>query len=182
MKIFQSLVMGLVVCLSGGAAMAVDTVHDFTVKSIEGKDVKLSDYKGKVLLIVNVASKCGATPQYEQLQALQKKYESKGLVVLGFPCNQFGMQEPGSETQIKEFCESTYEVSFPLFAKIDVNGDKEAPLYHFLKETAPESGNIGWNFEKFIVGKDGKVAARFKTRTKPDAAEVVKVLETELGK
>ena len=182
MKIWQSLVMGLVVCLAGGNVMAADTVHDFTVKSIDGKDVKMSDYKGKVLLIVNVASKCGATPQYEQLQALQAKYESKGLVVVGFPCNQFGGQEPGSAAEIKEFCTSTYDVTFPLMSKIDVNGSEQAPIYAFLKEQAAEPGNIGWNFEKFIVGKDGKVAGRFKTRTKPDAPEVVKVLEAELAK
>ncbi len=162
--------------------MAADSVHDFTVKSIDGKDVKMSDYKGKVLLIVNVASKCGATPQYEQLQALQAKYESKGLVVVGFPCNQFGGQEPGTAAEIKDFCKSTYDVSFPLMSKIDVNGSDQAPIYAFLKEHAADTGNIGWNFEKFIVGKDGNVAARFKTRTKPDAAEVVKVLEAELAK
>ena len=162
--------------------MAADSVHDFTVKSIDGKDVKMSDYKGKVLLIVNVASKCGATPQYEQLQALQAKYESKGLVVVGFPCNQFGCQEPVTAAEIKDFCKSTYDVSFPLMSKIDVNGSDQAPIYEFMKEHAADTGNIGWNFEKFIVGKDGNVAASFKTRTKPDAAEVVKVLEAELAK
>ncbi len=158
------------------------SVHDFKVKSLDGKEVELEKYKGKVLLVVNVASQCGATPQYTQLQQLHEKYADQGLVVMGFPCNQFGAQEPGSAAEIKEFCSTKYAVKFPMFAKINVNGDEQAPIYDFLKSNSDDHSNIGWNFEKFIVGKDGKVAARFKTRTKPDAPEVVKVLEDELGK
>jgi glutathione peroxidase len=170
-------------CLAMGATtMAADSIHEFKVKTLDGKDVSLADYKGKVLLVVNVASKCGATPQYEQLQALHEKYKEKGLVVMGFPCNQFGGQEPGSAKQIREFCSSTYNVEFPMFAKIDVNGDKEAAVYDFLKSKADDHGDIGWNFEKFIVSKDGKVIGRFKTRTKPDADQVVEVIEKELAK
>ena len=163
-------------------AKAPDSVHDFKVKSLDGKDVDLEKYKGKVMLVVNVASQCGATPQYTQLQELHDKYADKGLVVMGFPCNQFGAQEPGSADEIKEFCSIKYRVKFPMFSKIDVNGDEQAPIYDFLKSSSDDHTNIGWNFEKFIVGKDGKVAARFKTRTKPDAPEVLKVLEEQLAK
>ena len=179
-----------VICLTGinvvaeekSAAKDPSSVHDFTVKSLEGKDVELGSYKGKVLLVVNVASECGATPQYAQLQQLHETYGDKGLVVMGFPCNQFGAQEPGSAKEIRTFCTREYAVKFPMFAKIDVNGDKTAPLYSFLKNNADDHKNIGWNFEKFLVGKDGKVAARFGTRTQPDAPEVIKLLEEELSK
>lgn len=162
--------------------MAADSVHDFKVKSLEDKEVSLSDYKGKVLLIVNVASQCGATPQYAQLQEMYEKHKSDGLVVVGFPCNQFGGQEPGTAKEIREFCDSRYKVTFPMFAKIDVNGKQQAPLYEHLKKNADKSSDIGWNFEKFVVGKDGKVAARFGTRTKPDAPEVVAAIKSELEK
>lgn len=182
MKLLQSMLLGMALCVIGGTVVAAESVHDFKVKSLDGKDVNLADYKGKVLLIVNVASKCGATPQYEQLEALHEKYGSKGLVVMGFPCNQFGGQEPGTAKEIREFCSSTYNVQFPMFSKIDVNGEAQSPLYDFLKKSSEDQGNIGWNFEKFVIGKDGRVVSRFKTRTKPDAEEVVKVIETELSK
>ncbi|MEQ9411875.1 MAG: glutathione peroxidase [Fuerstiella sp.] len=189
MKLFSCLIMGLAVA-TGVNVLAEEakekeaptSIHDFKMKSLEGTEVDLAKYKGKVLLVVNVASRCGATPQYEQLQALNEKYKDQGLVVMGFPCNQFGAQEPGSATEIREFCTSKYSVTFPMFAKIDVNGDNQSPLYDFLKDTADDHSNIGWNFEKFVVGKDGKVSARFKTRTAPDATEVVKVIEEELSK
>lgn len=161
---------------------AAESVHDFTVKTLDGKDIKLSKYKGKVLLVVNVASECGATPQYRQLQAMYEKYSTQGLVVMGFPCNQFGAQEPGNADQIRQFCTAEYAVKFPMFSKIDVNGTTEAPLYDFLKSTADDHSNIGWNFEKFLIGKDGKVAARFKTGTQPDAPEVVTLVEEALGR
>ncbi len=164
------------------APQAAETVHEFTVKSLDGKDIDLSKYKGKVLLVVNVASECGATPQYRQLQAMYEKYADQGLVVMGFPCNQFGAQEPGDADQIRQFCSAEYAVKFPMFSKIDVNGKTEAPLYDFLKSTAEDHSNVGWNFEKFLVGKDGKVAARFKTRTQPDAPEVVTLIEEALAK
>lgn len=163
-------------------AKAPSSVHDFKMKSLEGKDVELSKYKGKVLLVVNVASQCGATPQYKQLQALHEKYANKGLVVMGFPCNQFGAQEPGSAKEIRSFCSREYAVKFPLFAKIDVNGGDQAPLYDYLKSSADDHSNIGWNFEKFVISKEGKVAGRFKTRTQPDDPSVVKLLEEELSK
>lgn len=164
------------------AAVPPTSIHDFKMKSLEGKEVDFSKYKGKVLLVVNVASQCGATPQYRELQALHEKYADKGLVVMGFPCNQFGAQEPGSAEEIREFCSLKYNVKFPMFAKIDVNGDSQSPLYDFLKTSSGDQSNIGWNFEKFVVSKDGKVAARFKTRTKPDAPEVVQLLEEELSR
>jgi glutathione peroxidase len=158
---------------------------DFKVKSITGKEVDLADYKGKVLLMVNVASKCGYTPQYEGLEAMYEKQKDKGLVVLGFPCNQFLWQEPGSDEQIAQFCSSKYHVTFPMFSKIEVNGANAAPLYKYLTsvETKPaKKGKISWNFEKFVVGKNGEVVARFAPGTEPDAPEVVKVIDAELAK
>ena len=157
----------------------------FTVKDIDGKDVDLSQYKGKVVMIVNVASKCGNTPQYEQLEALNKKYREQGLVILGFPANEFLHQEPGTNAEIKEFCTSTYQVDFPMFSKIVVKGPGQADLYKYLtsKETDPQHpGDITWNFEKFLIGRDGQIVNRFKPKTKPDAPEVVKAIETELAK
>jgi glutathione peroxidase len=151
------------------------------VKDAKNNDKPLSDYKGKVLLIVNVASKCGHTPQYAGLQALYEKYQGQGFAVLGFPCNQFGGQEPGSMEEILTFCSSKYDVNFPIFSKVDVNGDNRAPLYAKLAQTPPE-GNISWNFEKFLIGRDGSVVARFSPRTKPDNADVVTAIETELKK
>jgi glutathione peroxidase len=158
---------------------------DFKMKSLAGKDVDLSKYQGQVVLVVNVASACGLTPQYEQLQALHEKYAEKGLAVLGFPCNQFGEQEPGTADEIKEFCRKEYGVKFDLFAKIEVNGKDACPLYKHLTglDTKPVgSGKISWNFEKFVIGRGGEVVARFAPRTKPDAPEVLKVIEGELAK
>jgi glutathione peroxidase len=164
--------------------VAADTVHDFKVKNIKGDDVDLSSYKGKVLLIVNVASKCGATPQYDPLQALYTKYADKGLVVLGFPANNFGAQEPGTDEEIAEFCTSNYSVEFPMFSKVSVKGDDKAPLFTYLTsaENPDKQGDIGWNFEKFLVGKDGKLIRRFPTKVKPDDATVVAAIEEALGK
>jgi len=157
----------------------------FKMKSIAGQEVDLAQYKGKVVMIVNVASKCGLTPQYNELEALYEKYKDKGVVVLGFPCNQFGKQEPGTDAEIAEFCSETYKVKFPMFSKIDVNGKDAAPLYKLLtsSETQPKGkGDISWNFEKFLIGKDGQIAARFAPRTEPDAKEVVAKIEAELAK
>jgi glutathione peroxidase len=153
-----------------------------TMKSIDGTDVDLGSYQGKVVLVVNVASRCGATPQYEGLQALYEKYKDKGFVVLGFPANDFGAQEPGSDDQIKEFCTSKYDVTFPMFSKITVKGADKPKLYQVLTETANPAGDIGWNFEKFLIGKDGKVAGRFKTRVSPDDAALVAAIEAALAK
>lgn len=146
------------------------SVYDFTVKDINGQDISLEQYKGKYLLIVNVASKCGYTPQYEGLEALYRELGSK-LAVLGFPCNQFRQQEPGDENEIKNFCSLTYNVSFPLFAKVDVNGKDTTPLYSFLKQEKPGflgSQAIKWNFTKFLVGPEGKVIKRYAPNDKPE--------------
>jgi glutathione peroxidase len=139
-------------------------VYDFSAKSIDGSEQSLSAYKGKVLLVVNVASKCGFTPQYKGLETLYREYKDKGLVILGFPCDQFGHQEPGDENEIKNFCSLNYDVSFPMFAKIKVNGDDAHPLYQFLKKE--QGGILGseavkWNFTKFLVDKSGKVVKRY---------------------
>jgi glutathione peroxidase len=159
------------------------SIYEFSMKDIDGKDVKLDAYKGKVVMIVNVASKCGLTPQYEGLEALYKKYKDQGFVVLGFPANNFMGQEPGTETEIKEFCKLKYDVSFPMFSKISVKGTDQHPFYTFLtndKSNAGFSGDISWNFEKFLFNKDGKTLARFSPRTKPDAPEVVEAIEKAL--
>jgi len=150
----------------------MSTIYDFAAQAISGSEVSISDYRGKVLLIVNTASKCGFTPQYEGLEALYRDLRDKGLIVLGFPCNQFGSQEPGDATEIASFCKLTYDVSFPMFAKVDVNGPEASPLFVWLKNEAPGflgSKNIKWNFTKFLVDKNGKVAKRFSPTTKPDA-------------
>jgi glutathione peroxidase len=157
----------------------------FTMKSLDGKDVDLSKYQGKVVMIVNVASKCGLTPQYEQLQALHEKYAKEGLAILGFPCNQFLSQEPGTAEEIKEFCRVKYGVAFDMFAKIEVNGDGACDLYKFLTalDTKPVgAGKISWNFEKFILNRKGEVVVRFAPKTKPDDPEVIKVIKEELAK
>ena len=153
-----------------------------TMKSIDGSDVDLGSYRGKVVLIVNVASRCGATPQYAGLQDLYEKYQDQGFVILGFPANDFGGQEPGSDEQIMEFCTSKYDVSFPMFSKITVKGGDKAKLYAVLTETSDPSGEIGWNFEKFLIAKDGSIAGRFKTRVAPNDPAVVAAIEAELAK
>ena len=158
---------------------AASSVHEFTVNTISGKAESLADYKGKVVLVVNVASKCGYTPQYEGLEALYKKYKDRGLVVLGFPANNFMSQEPGSNDEIGAFCKSKYGVTFPMFSKISVKGDDKAPLYHFLTSTG---GEIPWNFTKFLVGKDGKPIQRFAPNVAPDAAELSGAIEKALGR
>jgi glutathione peroxidase len=147
-------------------------LHDFTVDDIHGKPVKLDSYKNRVLLVVNTASQCGFTPQYKGLEALQKKYHGKGFDVLGFPCNQFGGQEPGTEAEIATFCETSFGVTFPMFAKVDVNGDKAAPVYKWLKKEKPGllgSEAIKWNFTKFLVDRTGKVVARYAPNDTPES-------------
>jgi glutathione peroxidase len=188
LKLFMLSLLGVIAM--AGLSLAADkgdakSAHDFTVKSIQGKEVDLSEYKGKVLLVVNVASKCGLTPQYEQLQEVHEKYSDKGLAVLGFPCNQFGGQEPGTEAEIAEFCKANYDVSFDLFSKIDVNGDEAHGLYKHLTaaDTKPTGkGKISWNFEKFLIDREGNVVARFAPRTSPSDPEVIKAIEAELAK
>ena len=161
------------------------TVLDFKMKDIDGKEVNLKKYKGNVLLIVNTASKCGYTPQYEGLQAIYDKYKAKGFYVLGFPANNFGGQEPGTEKEIKEFCESKYKVKFPMFAKISVKGDDQDALYKFLtsKETNPKfAGDITWNFNKFLIDRKGNIVARFSSKDKPESEAVTSAIEQELNK
>lgn len=183
MRLLAACLFAGVVALTSASAFAEEKgpkVLDHTMKSIDGKEVNLAEkYKGQVLLVVNVASKCGATPQYKQLEALQDKFHDKGLAVVGFPCNQFGGQEPGTEEEIVKFCKTKYDVSFDLYSKIDVNGDAAAPIY---KQLTAKDGPIKWNFEKFVIGRDGKVVAHFPTKTSPDDPEVVKAIETELAK
>lgn len=156
-------------------------IYSFKVMTIDGEEIQLADYRGKVMLIVNVASKCGFTSQYDGLEKLYQQYSARGLTVLGFPCNQFGNQEPGTNQQIKKFCRLNYGVSFPMFAKIEVNGSGTHPLYAFLKGEIPgksEDGRIQWNFTKFLIDRDGKVVNRFGSSVEPSeiAGQIEKLL------
>ena len=161
---------------------AAGSLYDIPLKDIDGKDASLKPYAGKVLLLVNVASKCGFTPQYKALEALYQKYQSQGLVVCGFPCNQFLSQEPGTDAEIKAFCTSKYDVTFPMFSKLEVNGKNRHPLYVTLAGAdSPFPGNIKWNFTKFLIGRDGKILARFDSKMKPDSPEAVKAIEAALA-
>nr|AGC71379.1 glutathione peroxidase [uncultured bacterium A1Q1_fos_1815] len=185
-RLLLSGIVAMALCSVGTATEPNDSnALSFQVKSIDGEAVALSKYKGKVVVIVNVASKCGLTPQYDGLQKLYDKYKDKGLVILGFPCNQFGAQEPGSNTEIKEFCSSKYNVTFDLFDKVDVNGNGASDLYKYLtsQDTQPTGkGKISWNFEKFVVDREGKVVARYQPRTSPDDKEFLATIEKALGK
>jgi glutathione peroxidase len=159
------------------------SVHDVSVNTLAGQPARLADHAGKTLLIVNVASKCGLTPQYTALEQLHERYADRGFEVLGFPCNQFGSQEPGTADQIQEFCSLNYGVSFPLFEKIDVNGAGRHPLYAELTRTADAEGHDGdirWNFEKFLVAPDGEVVARYSPVTTPDDPTIIKDIEANL--
>ena len=158
-------------------------VLGFTMKNIDGKEVPLAGYKGKVMLLVNVASKCGQTPQYTQLEELYRKYQDKGFVILGFPANNFGQQEPGTDEEIKEFCSTKYDVTFDMFSKISVKGDDQHPLYRYLTAEETNSafaGDVKWNFTKFLVNRDGAVVGRFESRVKPMSDEVVAAVEKAL--
>jgi glutathione peroxidase len=157
------------------------TIYEFKMKDIDGKEVSLDKFKGQVLLVVNVASKCGNTPQYDGLEKMYAKYKEQGFAVLGFPANQFGGQEPGTNTEIKEFCTLTYGVKFPMFSKIVVKGDGIDPLYTWLIANADRHEDIEWNFAKFLVGRDGKVIRRFTPKTSPDNPELVKAVEGALA-
>jgi glutathione peroxidase len=170
---------GMVMAASLFGASALD----YTMKSIDGKPSPLAAYKGKVILMVNVASKCGYTPQYEGLEATYRKYKDQGLVILGFPANNFGGQEPGTDEEIKTFCSTKYNVSFPMFSKISVKGEDKAPLYQFLtdaKANPTTGGEIKWNFTKFLIGKDGKVISRFESAAKPEGPEITGAIEKAL--
>ena len=160
------------------------TIYDFSAKTIDGKDKALSDYKGRAVLIVNVASECGLTPQYTGLEALHEAYAGKGLAVLGFPANEFGAQEPGTDAQIKDFCTTSYGVKFEMFSKVKVKGPGIDPLFQYLTspETNPKfAGDIKWNFNKFLVGKDGTVLARFEPKVEPGSPEVKEAIEKALA-
>jgi glutathione peroxidase len=177
----------LVTCVFAGddpkkESKAVPPVLNFKMKSLAGEDVDLSQYQGKVLLMVNTASKCGYTPQYKDLEALYKKYSDKGLVVLGFPADNFGHQEPGNDKQIAEFCEKNFGVTFPLFSKVSVKGADEVPLFKLLTSQSPDPGEIKWNFEKFLISRDGKIVSRFRSKVNPSSEEVAKAVEQELTK
>ena len=159
------------------------TIFDNKINTLEGSPADLSEFQGKALLVVNVASKCGLTPQYEGLQKLHDEYAARGFEVLGFPCNQFMGQEPGTAEEIREFCDSSYHVSFPLFEKIDVNGDQQHPIYAELEQTADgdgEAGDVKWNFEKFLVAPDGKVVGRFRPQVTPEDPALVAAIEAQL--
>jgi glutathione peroxidase len=170
----------------GAAAESQSPVLNRDMKTLGGEDVNLADkYAGKVVLLVNVASKCGNTPQYAALEALHEKYDDQGLAIVGVPCNQFGGQEPGTADEIQQFCKQNYGVEFDMLGKVDVNGENACPLYKYLTsaETDPEfAGKITWNFEKFLINRQGQVVARFAPKVKPDAPEVTLAIETELAK
>lgn len=173
----------IVLFLTAAASFAA-SIYDYTVKTIDGTPESLSSYKGKTVLIVNVASKCGYTPQYTGLQKLYTKYKDRGLVILGFPANNFMAQEPGTNAEIKTFCTRTYNVSFPMFSKISVKGDDKAPLYQYLTEQSANSsthGDIKWNFTKFLLNKDGKVVARFEPAVTPESPEMEKAIDAALN-
>lgn len=176
-------ILGAAACLGLFASTAAAaSLYDVSAQDIDGRTVKLDAYRGKVLLIVNVASECGYTPQYEGLQALFRKFESEGFVVLGFPCNQFGEQEPGTSAEIKAFCAAKFKVTFPLFEKIEVNGPNRHELYALLAgKESPFPGNIKWNFNKFLVGRDGRILKRFGADLDPESAEMTKAVATALA-
>lgn len=172
-KLLTPIILLTIVTLSPSISLAADnasksSIYDFKLKDIDGKMVDFSKYKGKVLLIVNVASKCGFTKQYSGLQELYLRYKNKGFEILAFPCNQFGGQEPGTNEEIKSFCSNKYDVSFPVFDKIDVNGDKQSPLYKFLKANQDVKDDIKWNFTKFLISKDGNTIKRYESQITPE--------------
>jgi glutathione peroxidase len=176
------LAIGITSCDSRGEHVPVATsVHDFKLTDIKGQPHDFAQYRGKVLLIVNVASKCGYTGQYAALQALYEKYRERGLVIIGVPANDFLWQESGSNEQIATFCSTTYGVTFPMMAKVEVTGDNRDPLYWYLTRDSARPGKIGWNFTKFLIGRDGKVVERFGSSTEPDAAEVIQAVELAVG-
>jgi glutathione peroxidase len=182
----RKLILTLIVFLAAGATAAhAASIYDFTMKSIDGQPVSLKTYSGKVVLLVNVASRCGFTPQYAGLEALYEKYKDRGLVIVGIPANNFGSQEPGTNEEIKKFCSSKYNVSFPMMAKVSVLGDDKTPLYQFLTDKSQDpqfGGDIKWNFTKFLFDRKGNLMARFEPNVTPDSPEVQTAIESALGK
>jgi glutathione peroxidase len=181
MKLFKYPLIGALLIMAT-SLYAGSSLYSFTLNSIDGKPAPLAEYKGKVVLIVNVASQCGYTPQYSALEAIYEKYKDQGFVILGFPANNFGAQEPGTNEEIKTFCSRKYSVKFPMYAKISVKGDDQAPLYAYLtKQTSPGiTGDIKWNFTKFLVDKNGNVVQRFEPAVTPDSKEVTSAIEKQL--
>jgi len=179
------LVLLVLLALLGTAAMAKEkTIYDFTLNSIDGQPTPLSTFKGKIVLLVNVASRCGYTPQYAALESVYEKYKGRGFVIVGIPANNFGGQEPGSNEEIKTFCTAKYHVTFPMMAKVSVKGSDITPLYQFLtdKTALPDTGGeIGWNFTKFLVGPDGKVLARFESKVEPNSEQLTSAIEKALA-
>lgn len=178
------LMIGIAMGTPHAAGDTPGTIYDFTVKAIDGTATPLSTYKGKVLLIVNVASKCGNTPQYKGLEALYRKYKEQGFVILGFPANNFGQQEPGSNEEIKTFCQTTYDVTFDMFSKISVKGSDQDPLYRFITspETNPDySGDVRWNFQKYLVDRNGMIIGKFLPKVDPLSDELTSTVEKALG-
>jgi glutathione peroxidase len=180
----RKLVLALMLCAAGALQARAASIYDFQMNSIDGQQVSLASYKGKVVLLVNVASKCGFTPQYTALEAVYEKYKDRGLVIVGIPANNFAQQEPGTNAEIKTFCSRKYNVSFPMMAKVSVKGDDQTPLYKFLTENATDprfAGDIKWNFTKFLFDRNGKPVARFEPATTPDSPQVTAAIEAALG-
>jgi glutathione peroxidase len=171
--------LGLLALFAATSLFAASSIYDFTLPSIDGKPSPLANYKGKVILVVNVASRCGFTPQYSSLEAIYEKYKDQGFVILGFPANNFGQQEPGTNAEIKKFCSTKYSVSFPLYSKVSVKGDDTTPLYQYLttKANPAVAGEIQWNFTKFLVDRNGNVVQRFEPDVTPDSPQVVAAIE-----
>jgi len=178
----RTYLLGVVILAMSASLFAAGSIYDFTLNSIDGKPMPLADFKGKVILVVNVASRCGFTPQYSALESIYEKYKDQGFVILGFPANNFGSQEPGTNAEIKKFCSAKYNVTFPMYAKVSVKGDDQTPLYKYLTESANPAvaGEIKWNFTKFLVGRDGRVVQRFEPETTPDSTQVTSAIEKAL--
>jgi len=177
MKLFSAIVVGII----GVLMTPVPAALNFTMKSIDGKSVDLSKYQGRVVLMVNVASECGYTPQYEGLEELHKKYSAKGLSILGFPANDFGSQEPGTDPEIAQFCKQNYGVQFDMFSKIVVRGSGQAPLYRYLTTHPKFSGEVDWNFEKFLIGRNGEVINRFRSPVEPLSKQMISAIDSALA-
>src|ERR1700719_176800 len=183
MKVTAATIFGLLFCAAAAFSAADKTVFDYTLNTIDGQPAPLAAYKGKVVMLVNVASRCGFTPQYSALESVYEKFKDRGFVIVGIPANNFGSQEPGTNQEIKTFCQTKYSVTFPMMSKVSVKGDDKTPSYQFLTDKAanPQTGGeIQWNFTKFLIGPDGRVVARFEPAVTPDSAEITAAIEKAL--